>query len=124
MHRASAISLLAAIGFSLIAPGILLDEESNLPACCRRNGAHHCMMNTDAQAQRPGTSVQAVRQTCPSFQLAATVPARTDAALSGPPAAVFAALLSYPSIHIETEARHGTSVSRSHQKRGPPFILS
>jgi len=110
------------IGFSLIAPGVLLDAQSDLPACCRRNGAHHCIGNMDEAASSSGLSVQAVRQTCPSFVIAA--PAFANLAPPKPSAAVFAALLSHPSIQFQTEARYRVSFSRSHQKRGPPAILS
>jgi hypothetical protein len=115
---------LAAIGFSLIAPGLSLDAESNLPGCCRRNGAHHCTMNTDEAASNSAMSPQAIRQTCPSFPVAVTLLARFDVATLRPSAAIFAALLSHPSIQFQTEARYRVSFSRSHQKRGPPAILS
>jgi hypothetical protein len=114
---------LAVIGFSLIAPGVLPDAESNLPACCRRNGAHHCTMSLDEAASNSATSVQAIRQTCPSFP-AIAAPANASLALARPSAAVFAALLSHPSIQFQTEARYRVSFNRSHQKRGPPAILS
>ena len=115
-------ALLSAIGFSLIAPGILLDAQSDLPACCRRSGAHHCIGNMDEAASNSGISLQAIRQTCPSFAIAAPVCA--NLALPKPSAAVFAELLSHPSIQFQTEARYRVSFGRSHQKRGPPAILS
>jgi hypothetical protein len=115
---------LAAIGFSLIAPGVLLDAASNLPACCRRSGAHRCTMNMDEAASNSGMPAQAIRQTCPSFPVAIAAPACANLALPRPSAAVFAALLSHPSIQFQTEARYRVSFSRSHQKRGPPAILS
>jgi hypothetical protein len=115
---------LAAIGFSLIAPGVLVDAESNLPACCRRNGPHHCMTKIDEAASNSGMSAQAIRQTCPSFPAAITARAFSNLALPRPSAAVFAALLSPPSIQFQTEACYRVSFSRSHQKRGPPAILS
>jgi hypothetical protein len=124
VRRASTLALLAVIGFSLIAPGVFLDAESNLPSCCRRNGAHHCTMNVDEAAANSAMSVQAIRQTCPLFPVAMTAPARSDVALPRPCAAVFAALLSHPSIQFQTEARYRVSFSRSNQKRGPPAIPS
>ncbi|MGO9258462.1 MAG: hypothetical protein ACLQU1_19420 [Bryobacteraceae bacterium] len=124
MRRASAISLLAAIGFSLIAPGMLLQAESNLPACCRRNGAHHCAMSLVRPESDSGTSVAGVHQTCSSFPMAVTAPAGSGAALPRPAAAMFSALLSHPSIQFQTESRYRVSFSRCRQKRGPPFIVS
>jgi hypothetical protein len=124
VRRASTFALLAAIGFSLIAPGVLLDAASDLPACCRRNGAHHCTMNLDEAAANSVMSVQAIRQICPSFPVAIASPTCANLALPRPSAAVFAALLSHPSIQSQTEAHYRVSFSTSHQKRGPPAILS
>jgi hypothetical protein len=76
----------------------------------------------DDPASNSGMSFQAIRQTCPSFAIAAPVCA--NLALPRPSAAVFAALFSHPSIQFQTEARYRVSFSRSHQKRGPPAILS
>jgi hypothetical protein len=124
VRRAFTFALLAVIGFSLIAPGVLLDAESNLPGCCRRNGAHHCTMKLDETASNSGAPVQAIRQTCASFPAVIAVPARFNLALPSPSPAVFAALLTHPSGQSQTEARYRVSFSRSHQKRGPPSILS
>jgi hypothetical protein len=40
------------------------------------------------------------------------------------PGAIFAELVSHPSIHRQTEAKYRVSFSRSRQKRGPPVVLS
>jgi hypothetical protein len=53
MRRALASLLLATISFPLIAGTLFADLESKVPACCRRNGAHHCSM-TGQPAQRGG----------------------------------------------------------------------
>ena len=46
-------------------------EDSRLPACCRRNGAHHCAMSEDMRAalDRATSSSPALTApaTCPSF---------------------------------------------------------
>jgi hypothetical protein len=115
---------LVAIGFSLIAPAALLEAESKLPACCRRDGAHRCAMSLDRPEANAGTSLTAVRKTCSSFPVAITAPASSGAALPRPAAAIFAALLSHPSIQFQTESRYRVSFSRCRQKRGPPSIVS
>jgi len=115
--------MLAAIGFSLIAPAVLLDAESNLPACCRRNGTHHCVMNDGAQPAS-GISLVAVPVRCSSYPGAVTLPPYPKVSLPGPAAAIFAALVSHPSIFFQTESHYRVSFSRCRQKRGPPDPLS
>ena len=46
MRRVLAILLLAAFGLPVVAPLLASgqDLEQSLPACCRRHGAHHCMI--------------------------------------------------------------------------------
>ncbi|HZY64240.1 MAG TPA: hypothetical protein VFE38_17110 [Edaphobacter sp.] len=49
MRRLLAISLLLLFGLPLVSPLFALstNPDANLPACCRRNGAHHCTMNLE-----------------------------------------------------------------------------
>src|SRR5512135_2037673 len=46
-------------------------EDSRLPACCRRHGAHHCAMSEDMRAaleKATGSSPAfAASMTCPSY---------------------------------------------------------
>jgi hypothetical protein len=44
VRRAIAFSLMVLFSLTLIAPLFAPDADANLPACCRRNGKHHCMM--------------------------------------------------------------------------------
>ena len=66
MRRLLSLVLLAAFGFPAVAPVLALgqDTESSLPACCRRNGAHHCSMGN---MQRQSTSAPALSEHCPCF---------------------------------------------------------
>ena len=112
-------SLLLAV-FSLLplAP-LLLADDSNLPACCRRLGAHRCAigsMNT-----RDASFIQ---QRCAQFPLAGAALAATGIAAVTPSQAVFAAIVSHPAAHAQTEVRYRVSFSRAWQKRGPPTVLS
>jgi len=117
VRRASAISVLAAICFSLIAPLALADTESNLPACCRRKGAHHCAMSA-MMAGGNGTPAMCAR--CPAYPIATAAQPGGTAAPAGVSQLVFAELLSHPAVSGQTEARARISFSRSRQKRGPP----
>jgi hypothetical protein len=68
-------------------------DDSRLPACCRRNGAHHCEMNAEMMAmmQRAYGSSPAfdAPDTCPMFP-------GLGAGYSTPSHAVMPALASFP----------------------------
>ncbi len=128
MRLGSAISLLAAIVYSLIAPAAYADPDSNLPACCRRNGVHHCMMRgmmNQGAAADASSAVQAIRPPCPYFPAAGAVaPGCSRVALPGASQAIFAALSHHPAVAAQTEARYRVSFSRARHKRGPPSPIS
>ncbi len=61
-------------------------DESRLPACCRRNGAHHCEMNQDMRAaleraigSTPAFSAPATCPSFPGFALGILTPSHTPA---------------------------------------------
>jgi hypothetical protein len=122
MRRALASILLTLLSFPLIAP-LLANTDSSLPACCRRNGKHHCsMMSMGSPA--PGPAVRAVRPRCPYYPAGNTVPCEPDVALPGISPAVFALLFSRQAGQARTAAGYRLSFSPSHQMRGPPPSLS
>jgi hypothetical protein len=122
VSRFLASLLLALFSFSLISPALLADADSNLPACCRRAGLHHCFL-TSQRTGPTGPSLNAAR--CPDFPgvRAVTAPGKL-AGLAKTSQAVFAASISHPAAHAQTEARYRISYSRAGQKRGPPLFLS
>ena len=67
VKRTLASLLLLLIGFPLIGPALFAgnDAEANLPACCRRDGKHHCSMMDAAERQESGPALTANR--CPQF---------------------------------------------------------
>ncbi|HLK18205.1 MAG TPA: hypothetical protein VKT81_04580 [Bryobacteraceae bacterium] len=116
---ASALLLILACDTTL--PALLTSPESNLPACCRRDGKHHCAMMEmlEKQQESAGPSWKTVAKKCPMF------PRGTVASLtheSAPPASVrFADSLStYSAVKAQTEVLFHISHSRARQKRGPP----
>jgi hypothetical protein len=118
-----AILLVGLFSISLISPALFaLDADSNLPACCRRSGNHHCAMMTSRPEASSGPSMQAGR--CPYFPVAKAVPANRTVSLPGFFQAVFAELLSHPASRPQTEALCRISYSRTGQKRGPPPFTS
>ncbi len=126
MRRALASFLLALFSLPLIAPLALASSDGTLPACCRRDGKHRCSMSEGASADSsmPGeVSFNAVAKCCTYPKAtAATTDSNIDAPVNS--ATIFAAIVSHPAVHAQTEARHRISFARSSQKRGPPALLS
>jgi hypothetical protein len=118
VRRVLASLLLAVFSFLPFAP-ILLADDSNLPACCRRLGAHHC-----ALASMDTHSASLIQQRCAQFPSGSASLAATGIAAVTPSQAVFAAIVTHPAAHAQTEARYRVSFSRAWQKRGPPTVLS
>lgn len=123
MRRLLAISLLLLFSLPLVSP--LLGEsvgEASLPACCRRNGKHHCeMMGMGASTSRTGAG--AIREKCPYTPAAPAVlllPSFTPSTA----AAIFAGIASHPAIAPQAEAQLRISFDRARQKRGPPALLA
>jgi len=127
MRRIVATLMLLVFGSFLSAPLLAAssDPQSNLPACCRRDGKHHCMM-TMTQSPTGGTQVYAGSH-CPYFpQSGVAVDVQQPATAPSATSAIYADLVSHPAVHAQTEARGRIAFDRSRQKRGPPahFIYS
>ena len=133
LRRLFAILLLIAVALPLVSPLFALgqDAEANLPACCRREGKHHCAMNM-SERKRPSADAlhaagqaqwQAPARCCPCYP--ASTPAMSHRDLLGaPPAeAIFAGLVSHPAGSVQTECKRRISLDRSRGKRGPPSNL-
>jgi hypothetical protein len=126
MRRFPAILLVFVLSFPLIAPALFVDAESNLPACCRRDGKHHCGMMAQDMTETPSTgpAVDALRAKCPLFPNGGAVLPHSGAALIA--ASQFAGVLIAGQIAKPVDAKAGYRISfdRSHPKRGPPSLLS
>jgi hypothetical protein len=77
MHRALASFLAVLFSFPLITPFLAASMRSDLPACCRRDGKHHCALSEmDFVPDSPGgVGLTAVRPTCPLYPQAVLLPA-------------------------------------------------
>jgi len=99
--------------------------DSQLPACCRRDGKHHCAMMAMAERDSQKASFRQQPAACPyrsgSFTLTYSFGLYPPASLS-----FYASIVEHPAVHQQTELRHLISATRSHQKRGPPspFLFS
>jgi hypothetical protein len=112
------------MGFWLVAPAALAAAESNLPACCRRNGKHRCAMGAERSQPASGPSFAAVWKVCASFPAAITAPATARAAVHTAPAVLFAPHVSHRATLCHSESRYCAAFRRCRQMRGPPSLLS
>lgn len=100
--------------------------EDNLPACCRRNGKHHCMMMMQMSMRDTGSgpAFTVPFQACPLFprSLVPNIPAQH--LFTAPASGIFyTQILSHPAVAPQTEAHYRVSFDRARHKRGPPALL-
>jgi hypothetical protein len=122
VRRLLSITLLLLFSLPLISPVLVLaaSSEANLPACCRRNGAHHCTMKLhQADASGHGPTFSAIPQRCPAYP--AIVTSVRHGELSFYQASlIFAEVVSHPAVKVQTQVRARVALDRSRQQRGPP----
>ena len=129
MRRAPAILLMFLFSFSLIAPALFVAAESNLPACCRRNGSHHCDMAAGMPARDvmdaapSGLVADAPQLKCPFYPNGAMLPEIGPALLVESPATNISVGRQIAD-EAQAEAGYRISLPYSHRKRGPPALLS
>jgi hypothetical protein len=123
MRRALAMLLLTLFSLPLIAPAFASSpDDSQLPACCRRGGKHHCAMGMEMGGIPSRFHV--VSEKCPyspfghapfvvPHPLAAPAVAAAAVDMPGPVAVIRAA-----------EAGYRISSDRTRHKRGPPQTLA
>jgi hypothetical protein len=125
VRRILSLVLLFTFGFPLVAPALALSQtaDSNLPACCRRNGAHHCMMSTEQTAALlNGNHFTSIRSKCPFCPTTSPTSQHNqlgfqaiDSRLSN--------LIAYPAKYSQVEARARATEIAVRQSRGPPQDL-
>lgn len=121
--RIIAIAVLSLFACDLALPALLSNPETTLPACCRRDGKHHCamMQMLEQQERDAGLSLRTATRKCPlfpkstpAFFIDQTTPAR-EASFAG-------AIVGHPVNKAQTEVLYRISHSRARQKRGPPSL--
>jgi len=121
MRRILAIGLLLLFSSAYVLPMVMSDDEQELPACCRRDGKHHCsMMDKPSQSGEP--AFQTLRAKCPCWPVGRVSSSRHDGIICAA-AMIYGELLSHPATFPQTEVRYIISKTRSHQKRGPPSLI-
>jgi hypothetical protein len=120
MRRIWATLLAAVFSFSLLGPDVFVPTgDQKLPACCRKNGKHHCAAASD-QGHTSGPSLRAGR--CSLFAADQSLPPLHPV---GPPKAgrtIVATIPSYRAPRPQTEKLGGLLFDRTGQKRGPPSL--
>ncbi|MEO6982327.1 MAG: hypothetical protein ABI072_04345 [Edaphobacter sp.] len=121
MRRLLAVSLLLLFNLPLISPLFALSTnlESNLPACCRKNGLHHCDMQAQITNAPGKTAISAIPTRCPAYPNPVTslnsISAQTEATAQAPPVPSRATTIR---LHNRTRAR--SVFNSACQQRGPP----
>ena len=128
LQKLLSILLLAVFGWLFVAPLLASAQggDAGLPACCRRNGAHHCAMSmaerdrlTAADSRQPRWKPPIER--CP-YAPASVVRPQAHDTFAWQGGAVYAAVyFSHPAGTVQTQTRRRIARDRSRQKRGPPM---
>jgi hypothetical protein len=122
MRRALAMILLAGFSLTLIAPLCASGPSaSSLPACCRRNGQHHCAMAGTPETPAHERTIGSRCPFAPPAGLAVVLP-HALAAAQRPIATMHAA--GPAAVVRDAEAGYRISHDRARSKRGPPSLLS
>jgi len=132
MRRILSILLLLALGLcpcipaGALAPGLRSGwtgkvDESRIPACCRRNGKHHCAMPQDLAPD--GLTTIGSDSTCPWMPnpLASTAPSLSAHIQAAKAPAIFP---SEPHIAPAVASAAQMSDRQTQPKRGPPAAQS
>ena len=124
MRRVLSIFLILFFGIGPFAAALKPDDDSGLPACCRRHGAHHCD-GPPGMAKMivlpAGESSVSAPSTCPYFPgyTVATSTASLAVAEEAHGSPVLLVLRHLPAIRREAE-RFGKPQTRA--DRGPPVV--
>lgn len=120
MRRLLAFALLLFFNAPLISPLFALapTSDANLPACCRRNGAHHCNMQM-AQSASNDPAFSSIPGKCPAYPRPATLIRITHAQAQSEARRVSAsAAVTHITPQAETHSK--AAFTSPYQKRGPP----
>jgi len=120
VSKTVAIALMLLLTSDAVTLVITESGEPSVPACCMRDGKHHCtLLQPGPEEDTSSPKLSANR--CPSFPRAATP---TNVSYSAPvlQLAVASCDFSHPASKAQTEALYRFSHSRTREKRGPPAL--
>lgn len=124
MRRALSILLVIFFGLGPLTATLQGADDSSLPACCRRNGAHHCAMADAASARvvvasSSGRPILSTPTHCPLYPHgapAAVPPVHALAILRTPSVVLCPQSCLLPALRLNALS----SQPRNHAVRGPP----
>lgn len=123
MRRAPAALLMLVFSLVLVSPLLISGpDDAQLPACCRRDGKHHCAMAGMTLQNIPSRFV-VVSEKCPCCPFV-HAQLMLPHIFFRPSAAFIAHPTSIAQIVRETEAGYRISADRARHKRGPPATLA
>lgn len=120
MRRFPAIVLLlVAFSLSLLAPLLAAGTPKELPACCRRDGNHHCARNR-AHTHNSGVSISS-HAACPLFPPGLSAAVSVPAA-DAPPvfSGIHQSMAAAPAPPGQSVSLRQAEFALAGQKRGPP----
>ena len=118
MRRIVSILLVALFWAGPVSALLPASADTQLPACCRRHGAHHCAMTSASSVQPFTAGTFAAPERCPFYRRSgpATAPTFTPAAQS--------ALAELPQAPVTFAAARAAVLhrARTQASRGPPLV--
>jgi hypothetical protein len=125
MRRALSISLILLLWLPALAalvPGI---DDERLPFCCRRQGAHHCAMDSAAGASDQGAGpALAAPSRCPEFPAAVPATVSQPFVAAGQQAHWTDLVASFYALKARREAAHSGKLSIQFDRGPPAFLLA
>ena len=127
MRRVLSIFLVLFFGIGPLPASFGASDDARLPACCRRQGAHHCAMSEEAvarmvRASSGSTPLLSAPSRCPLYPNNPAATVSSIHALAGHFVASIAYLIVPHSLAVpQTSSRVGKF--RTHTGRGPPSLI-
>jgi hypothetical protein len=120
MRRVLACLLLVLISLSLVSPALASAAKPDVPACCLRNGKHHCEMGAEVSTNgKPG-----LRADCPFRTQGSLIPATNQKLLAAKRNSIRTAALSVAALESLPEVLPHLGQTAIHGTRGPPSRIA
>jgi len=126
MRRLISIFLLLVFGMPLALPALAYtasSSEANLPACCKRNGVHHCTGMVRDQPPSPDPNVSAIHEKCPAYPAVVT-PVQHGNLFIPTASLIDAGMRTHSSLKPRAASLARISFLSACQKRGPPTFAA